>query len=201
MSRKILPLLAAFAMLIAACGAEAAPTLSPEEVQGTAVAAAWTMVAATQEAIPTNTPVPPTNTPEPTPLPTFTPEPLPTQPILILPTATTASSSGDPCNRPLNIAEAGPQSRVRFNNMTGGNITALSLYLNPNAFSQCGYIVTTLAKNGVTTLSLPKGEWWVAALIDYGGNKSGYSSGPMTNKVADNHLFDVNILPERVVVK
>jgi hypothetical protein len=203
MLRKIIPLLAMTAILLSACGGQAEPTMSAEEVQGTAVAAAWTMVAATQEALPTNTPIPPTETPSPTPdIPTPTLEPLilPTQAEqVILPTATSALGQ-DACNRTLNMAEAGPQSRVRFNNKTGGTITSLSLYLNPNAYGQCGYIVTTLAKNGVTTLSLPKGDWWVAALINYGGSKSGYSSGPMSNKVADNHLFDVNILPERVVV-
>ncbi|NOH03527.1 MAG: hypothetical protein HND47_16975 [Chloroflexi bacterium] len=73
MMKKILPILAALALFVAACGQPAAPTMSPEEVQGTAVAAAWTMVAMTQASIPTATPPPPTETPSPTSLPTFTP--------------------------------------------------------------------------------------------------------------------------------
>jgi hypothetical protein len=117
MTKKLLPILAALAIFLAACGPQGTPTLSPEEVQGTAVAAAWTMVAMTQEAIPTNTPVPPTETPSPTPLPTFTPLPLPTQ-ELVVPTATTASSSGGNCNGPINMGEAGPTSRVRIENET-----------------------------------------------------------------------------------
>ncbi|HCR72581.1 MAG TPA: hypothetical protein DIW23_14150, partial [Anaerolineae bacterium] len=75
MFRKILPVVTIIAIFLVACGQQAEPTLSPEEVSGTAVAAAWTIVAETQAAIPTNTPVPPTETPSPTPLPTFTPEP------------------------------------------------------------------------------------------------------------------------------
>jgi hypothetical protein len=204
MLRKFIPIMAVLALLLSACGADAAPTMSAEEVQGTAVAAAWTMVAATQEAIPTNTPIPPTETPSPTPdippTPTLEPLLLPTATeLVILPTSTSALSQ-DACNRPLNIAEAGPQSRVRFNNRTGGTITSLSIYLNPNAYAQCGYIVTTMSKNQVITLSLPKGDYWIAALINLGGNKSSYSSGPMINKVADNHLFDVMIDKNRVFV-
>ena len=56
MLKKILPILIALVVLLTACAPQAAPTMSPADVQGTAVAAAWTMVAATQAAIPTNTP-------------------------------------------------------------------------------------------------------------------------------------------------
>ena len=98
MIKKIIPVLAAMAILVAACAPAqpAVPTLSPENVQGTAVAAAWTMVAMTQAAIPTATPLPPTETPSPTPLPTFTQEifPTPTIDFALLPTATQASSGG-----------------------------------------------------------------------------------------------------------
>ena len=69
--------------MLSACGPEPEPTMSAADVQGTAVAAAWTMVAETQAAIPTATPIPPTETPLPTALPTNTIAPLelPTQAI------------------------------------------------------------------------------------------------------------------------
>lgn len=196
MIRKILPLLAILAVLLAACGQQAEPTLSPEEVQGTAVAAAWTMVAATQEAIPTNTPVPPTETPSPTPLPTFTPVPLPTQ-EQALPTATNKPQGS--CEGPLNVAEAGPQSNARIENDSGGNVT-LSLWLDTNKHGQCGFLGYTLSKGQKLVISIPKGTYYAYALIDYGGNKSGNASGYVTNRVGDNHLFVIKIKKEVIVV-
>lgn len=107
--KKLLFTILASILLISACGPEPVPTISAEEVQGTAVAAAWTMVAETQAAIPTATPVPPTETPLPTPLPTNTIAPLEiptqsldglTQPVAAQPTATTASSANE-CDKPL----------------------------------------------------------------------------------------------------
>lgn len=199
MTRKFLPIFAAIAILLSACGAQGTPTLTPEEVQGTAVAAAWTMVAMTQEAIPTNTPVPPTETPSPTPLPTFTPEPLPTQEF-IFPTATQAASGDDSCLKPLNVAEAGPRSNVRFENETGGKVT-LSLNLRTNAFAQCGALVYTLARNEKLVVSLPKGEYFAYAWIEFPNGSTGNSSGSFVNKPADNHLFPVHIRAEVIISK
>ena len=48
------------AFLISACGAKAVPTIDPAQVQASAMAAANTMVAMTQAAIPTETLAPPT---------------------------------------------------------------------------------------------------------------------------------------------
>src|SRR5215470_11375499 len=91
-------------LTISACGAPAVPTVNAADVQHTAEAAAFTMVAQTQAAIPTATPLPPTETPTQTPLPTNTPLPLPTSATVVAPPTTPAvssnnSSSGgtDPC--------------------------------------------------------------------------------------------------------
>ena len=121
MLKKILPILLALTILLTACGAQGTPTMAPADVQNTAVAAAWTVVAMTQAAIPTATPLPPTETPSPTPLPTFTAEPLivptlePLQP-LVLPTATSAPSDPNNCLKPLNVAEAGAITPMRIEN-------------------------------------------------------------------------------------
>jgi hypothetical protein len=198
MFRKILPVVTIIAIFLVACGQQAEPTLSPEEVSGTAVAAAWTIVAETQAAIPTNTPVPPTETPSPTPLPTFTPQPLPT---IELATATNTAKPQGSCEGPLNVAEAGPQSNIRIENETGGNVT-LSLWLGEgaNAFGQCGFLVYQLSKNQKLTVSIPKGFYYAAALIDYGNTSSGFASGNVNNRVGDNHLFVVKIKKEAIVV-
>ncbi|HRQ25244.1 MAG TPA: hypothetical protein PLF42_17590, partial [Anaerolineales bacterium] len=95
---------------------------------------------------------------------------------------------------------AGPQSRVRFQNQTGGSVQ-LSVFLNTNAHGQCGYVTATMSKNQSVTLSLPKGDYWVAALITQSDGKTRYVSGPMTNRQGDNHLFDVQIRNEGVFVK
>lgn len=161
MSKQIIILFTAMAVLLSACGGQAEPTLSAADVEGTAVAAAWTMVAMTQQAIPTNTPIPPTETPSPTPLPTFTPEPLPTlEPVV--PTATAVSSSTDNCLGPLNLAEAGPTTRVRIENKSTGAIR-LSLNLVESAFGQCGALVYEVSKNGITFAQLPRGTWFAYA--------------------------------------
>ncbi len=60
----------AIALILSACGAEPAPTVSPVDIQSTAQAAAATIIAQTQAAMPTATSVPPTETPVP---PTLTP--------------------------------------------------------------------------------------------------------------------------------
>lgn len=198
MIKKILPILAALALFVTACGQQAAPTMSPEEVQGTAVAAAWTMVAMTQAAIPTATPLPPTETPSPTPLPTFTPLPLPSPTIELASPVPTSKPAGS-CEGPLNVAEAGPQSNIRIENETGGTVT-LSLHLPMNAHGQCGFLTYYLAKKEKLTVSIPKGEYYAFALIAYSDGSSGNASGYVNNRVGDNHLFVVKIKKEVIVV-
>jgi hypothetical protein len=199
MIRKIFPILAALALLVTACGQQAEPTMSPEEVQGTAVAAAWTMVAMTQAAIPTATPPPPTETASPTALPTFTQPvlPSPTLELLVPPTAT--SKPVGSCEGPLNVAEAGPQSNIRIENDSGGTVT-LSLHLPTNAHGQCGFLTYYLTKGQKLVVSIPKGEYYAFALIDYGKGKSGNASGYINNRVGDSHLFVVKIKQEVIVV-
>lgn len=200
MLKKIIPVLAALAIFITACGPQGTPTLAPAEVEGTAISAAWTIVAMTQLAIPTATPLPPTETPSPTPLPTFTPAPLPTSGApLVLPTATQAAGGADNCLKPLNVAEAGPQSNVRFENDSGGNVT-LSLNLATNLFGQCGTLVYTLAKKEKLVASLPKGEYFAYAWISYSNGDTSNASGYINNRVGDNHQFDVVIKKEVIVV-
>ncbi len=193
--KKFIPVLVAVAVLLTACGPQGTPTLAPAEVEGTAVAAAWTMVAMTQLAIPTATPLPPTETPNPTPLPTFTPLPLPTL-ELIAPTAT--QKAAGTCEGPLNVAEAGPKSDARIENETGGKVL-LSLHLDTNLFGQCGYLTYNLNKNEKLRITIPKGLYFGWAQIDY-GKTSGNASGYVNNRVGDNHLFVIKIKKEVIVV-
>lgn len=161
------------ALIMSACGANAteAPALSAEEIQSTAVAAAFTIVAQTQAAIPTNTPLPPTETPFPTPLPTDTPVPSPTIDPLTIPTftATTAASSGgtggDPCNAPLPGVVTGNPTKIRLSNQTKGELV-ISLYLNKTPFGECGYRGYNLSKNdSITITDLPTGCYNVSVFV------------------------------------
>jgi hypothetical protein len=130
--KKLVTLMFASLFLLSACGPEPEPTMSAAEVQGTAVAAAWTMVAETQAAIPTATLIPPTDTPIPTLPPTATPILLPTQPISVLPTDTQTAASGDICQDLKHVipAEAaGPKTTIKIVNEHKVPVT-ISLYLN-----------------------------------------------------------------------
>ena len=141
------------AMLISACGAPAAPTMQAVDVQNTAVAAAFTMVAETQAAIPTATPLPPTEPPTQTPLPTNTPLPLPTSATsVVISSLTTASvsgnnSGGDPCATRVLSAPEGRETVIKIANTTKLGVT-VSIYLNETASKgACGYRGYTIAKN------------------------------------------------------
>ena len=138
------------ALLISACGAEPPPpTINAADVQNTAIAAAMTMVAQTQAAIPTATLPPPTETPTQTPLPTDTVPPLPTLNVTL--TSTTApvsnNSGGDPCATRVLSPERGRETIIRVVNTTSVTIT-VSMYLNETAaHGECGYRSFQLSKN------------------------------------------------------
>lgn len=171
------------ALLLAACGAPTAPTLSPAEVQGTAFAAASTMVAMTEAAIPTATPLPPTNTPTATLAVTNTVPPLPTSATLALPPTlapTRATGGNDTCIKPLNMGEAGPTSPIVIHNQSGGSLN-LSLNLwKPNPFGQCGAIsYANVGKGATISVGLPGGEWFAYAWITLKGGSS-EASGSFT---------------------
>jgi len=147
------------ALLISACGAPPAPTMQAVDVQNTAVAAAFTMVAQTQAAIPTNTPIPPMDTPTQTPLPTDTPLPLPTSATLATvaavagaPTTAPASSGSgdsgaDPCLTRVLSDPPGKETTIRVVNTTKLAVL-VSMYLNETASKgACGYRSFNLAKN------------------------------------------------------
>ena len=144
--------LMAASMLASACGAEETPTLTVEDVQSTAVSAAFTIVAETQAAIPTNTPLPPTETTTSTPLPTDTPIPLPT--LAVTATNTTGNSSGvDPCATRVLGQPQGKATIIRIENKTKSPVT-VSLYLNETAsHNECGYRGYNLSKFGSVVIS------------------------------------------------
>ncbi len=149
--KQILFVAAALILLLSSACAQATPTVDPSQIQASAVAAANTMVAMTQAALPTATEVPPTPLPSPTELPSPTLEALGTPiatldltfPTASLPTAASGSTGSDPCApdapyKPMDPGAAGPVIRnLLIVNETNGSII-LSLYLNKTPFGECG---------------------------------------------------------------
>jgi len=170
------------AFLLAACGPKAEPTMTAAEVQGTAVSAAWTMVAETQAAIPTNTPIPPTPLPTETPLPTNTvaaldlPTLAPTQSFAVQPSPTT-QSSGDDCNHVLDSSPDGPDFPLKLINETKAQVN-VSLYLEKTSFGECGYRGYQLGPNGSTLVRFPQGVIYGYAWINDSKKPSTASGGP-----------------------
>lgn len=159
MNRNILLMWVVFILLASACAPQGTPTANPVDIGNTAQAAALTMVAETQAAVPTATPFPPTNTAGPTLPPSSTPLPLPTSetPGLIptgAPTFTqqvpqsqpTSSSGGETgqnnCNQPLTSWQ-GPTANFSIANQTKPEGTiVLSMYVVTD-LNQCGYLIVT----------------------------------------------------------
>jgi hypothetical protein len=155
---KILQILFVLVIIVSACAPQAAPTMNSADVQSTAVAAAFTMVAETQAALPSPTPLPPTNTPTLTPMATDTPVPLPTLAVSLTSTSAPVSSGSDsgadPCaNRVLSGSPKGRETVIRIANLTKSQVT-VSLYLNETeGHGECGYRSYSLSKNNDVVIS------------------------------------------------
>lgn len=178
--KKLIYISVLMAVLLAACGPKATPTMSPADVQATAFAAAATMIAQTQAAIPTATAVPPTETPVPTLPAPPTLEPLPTSSLpTLVPTPVPHTGS---CNGLMDIgASGGKLTPVVFKNATKFNVTLTIGISSPNKFGQCGMIARALGKNATADVDVPYAFdgpcYWITAIIDPGGTHSKYVYG------------------------
>lgn len=198
MLKRFLPVLMALAVLLTSCGPQGTPTMAAADVEGTAVAAAWTMVAMTQLAIPTATPLPPTEIPSPTPLPTFTPLPSPTLDPAIIPTSTTASTTGgDPCNKVLPANPDGKMTRLRLQNETGAPVT-ISVFLNKTPFGECGYRGYSLGKNERVQIDFPQGCYYFWAQVNDPKKPSQASGGGDGTCANNDDLWVVRIMDDRI---
>jgi hypothetical protein len=174
MKRNVLIIGVVLILLVSACAPQAAPTANPVDIQHTAEAGAFTVVAQTQAAVPTNTPVPPTDTQAPTALPTETPPPLPTSSTpgalptnipTFTPQSPNTSSNGnssnnqDICNQPLTSWQ-GPTANFTIANQTKPEGTiVLSMYV-VTTLGQCGYLIVT-----GDSFSGPIGQYSAGAFI------------------------------------
>ena len=135
-------------LMISACAAPSAPatpTLNAADIQNTVIAAALTVVAETQAAIPTATLPLPTATFTNTPAATSTFPPLPTLESTFTPVHSGNSGGDDPCiNQALPATLQGETVRIRIHNSTEATL-ALSVYLNQTTPQiVCGYRTYTI---------------------------------------------------------
>jgi hypothetical protein len=188
MKRNILLIGVVFVLLVSACAPQSTPTANAVDIQHTAEAAALTMVAETQAAVPTATLVPPTDTASPTLPPSSTPLPIttPGTPGSITPTNTqqalqsqpTYNSGGgntqDNCNQPL-TAWQGPTANFSISNQSkpAGTIV-LSMYVVTD-LGQCGYLIIT-----GDSFSGPIGNYTAGAFITGKQNFKAFGSFRIT---------------------
>ncbi len=197
--RSILLVAALPVLLLASCAPATAPTIDPAQIQASAAAAAATMIAKTQAAMPTDTPVPPTALPTDTPVPSATPLALPTLQGLATPTGSSASgtSTGDCSNHLLDVGASGPQAPVLIQNDTKGPINFSMGLARENSFGQCGYLGWAIPKGGSISVSVPitytnQGDpcYWAFAYVNDPKNQTTVSGGGCINN-NDKHTFDV----------
>jgi hypothetical protein len=147
MRRNTLSLGILLILLVSACAPQAAPTANPLDVQHTAEAAAFTMVAETQQSVPTNSPIPPTATSSPTLPPTLTSIPSATvdpalATVTVPPTTAPQQSSAsteENCNKPLTAWKVPTASFTIDNETRPEGKLVISLYVE-TALGECGYL-------------------------------------------------------------
>ncbi len=186
--------------LLAACAPAAMPTIDPANVEASAVAAAGTITALTQAAVPIDTPVPPTPLPSETPPPTSTPATLEsTLPVLTSPTAPASAGGSSDCgSHRLDIGSAGPTTTLLIRNDTKGTVLFSMGLASKNSFGQCGYVGWSIPKLQSITVSVPmtrtnQGDpcYWAAAFIQDPQRQTTVSGGNYCMNITDKWTFDV----------
>jgi hypothetical protein len=163
---QTLSLIIVIGILISACGGTSAvSTVDPASIQSTVAAAAFTLMAETQAALPTTTPIPPTETLTQTPLPTNTPVVLATETLASLPTTQVAApntptavpdTATDECNKPIS-GFSGPETTIRVVNNTGQPI-GVWLQVGKTPFGDCGYaVIPPIQPGGDYSFLAPQG--------------------------------------------
>ena len=182
---------------VSACGAPATPTINAVDVQNTAMAAALTLVAQTQAAIPTATPLPPTETPTATLAPTDTPISLPTLATTFTPIAQVPQTTVDPCStRVLAASPKGRETIINIVNTVRAQVT-VSLYLNETAsWGECGYRSYILGPhNNVVITDLVQGCYNLWAFNSDAKNRVNASGGGCINN-PDKWTFEIS--PDKI---
>jgi len=163
MKKVTLSYLLLLTLLVSACGAPAntTPTLDTVSIQNTAMAAAFTLIAGTQAALPTNTTLPPTPLPTDTLVPSPTLDALATPTVILLPTFTPqpiVAGTGS-CNQQL-LSWKGSTSNFVIVNETSPKGKIQLLVSATTKLGECGWL-----KIGGTSFSGPAGTYSATALV------------------------------------
>ena len=150
-------------LLTSACGPTPAPTLSIEDIQGTAVADAWIALTQTQAAIPTFTSTPiPTETF--TPIATLTAPPI-VLPTLPPPTPVVAATPTAECNQVPPLVPQGQLINVEFKNESGGSANFSFGMNSPNKKRECVTYSFAISEGDVVAAKVLAGCYWGYAWI------------------------------------
>ena len=166
------------ALLASSCGASAqAPTpITLEDVQSTSMAGAFTALAETHEARPSNTQAPSTETPTQTLLPSNTPRPSPSVVMPLTPTLGVLATSS-PTQLPTNLPTRTSEPTVTFQPTAKGGDPCnkpLSSWKGPSTKLSIRYEYQPQAKNDKVVLSL-----WVVSDLQECGFLPSLSAGPV----------------------
>ena len=195
MKRFFIPtLFLTIVLLISGCGAQPAPTAAPIDFQGTVAAAAFTVIAETQAAIPTATPIPPTATFTNTPLPTPTFIPPPSTAMTSTPGSSGSSGGSDPCvNKTLPNTLQGDPIRIRLNNSTKAKLS-VTVYLNQTGpQGVCGYRSYTIdPQQSIVLNDLVEGCYTIWAWNPDPDTYFIATNGTNCLDVSDSWVFDIS---------
>ena len=183
-------------LIVSACGPEATPTIDPVDVQSTVVAAAFTIIAETEAAIPTVT-----SSPSPTPTITATNTAWSTNTVAPLPTLDATSTPNDACaNQLLPVPLEGEKIKIRIDNPTKGTIN-VSVYLQQRPDqSVCGYRAYILApQNSLVINDLVEGCYTLWAWNPEPKDYFMVTNGTTCLDASKNWTFD--ILPASNVIR
>lgn len=185
---------AIFILISSACGPTPEPTPSLIDIQNTAVALAFTSIAITKAAMPTNTPLPtaiPTLAESPTPFPTLPP---PASPTSAVPTSTQVN----PCNEPPPAEPTGTLVRVRFVNKSKGMVNLAFGLLKENDEGECGTYSFSIGPQTSPEATVLAGCYWAYAWITGNNTQSIAKSTEAICLTDPNQVRGVVIYPETV---
>ena len=173
---RTLSVIVVIIIFVSACSSPATPTVDVISIQNTAIAATFTMSAATFAALPTLTSLPPTETSTSTPTATDVPIVLTTEtstPEAIVTPNPIDSVGGNsyPCNLPLTSISGGSPTKIKIQNDSRLRIT-VRLTLNKTPFGDCGYRDYTIGKVGSLLITdLVQGCYNITVLVNDPGNQ------------------------------
>lgn len=200
MKQKFLIIISILAILaLSACGGDATPTLSADDIANTAIAEAWLVMTQTQAALPTSTftPVLPTATIQPT----NTVAPIEILPMLPTATVAVVATPTSECNQIPQPEPKGALVNVEFFNESGGSANFSFGMNTANNKGECYTYSYPLGNGDTFSTKVLAGCYWGYAWIS-GSEPSVARSGDRILCLTDtNIIYKISITSERIDFK